>query len=354
MALKAIDFFCGIGGVTRGFLNKGIDVIAGIDIDVSCKDTYEANNIRPNGEPVKFFANDIINFDLTKVTSLLNPNDKLILIGCAPCQPFTKITQNLQGRNKERGLLQCFGEIILKLKPEYLFLENVQGLNSPANKLVLDAFLHSLKPQYNITPQIVNAMNYGVPQSRKRVILFAKRKSEIEFPEYTHADENGKRNVKILSEIIGNLPKIKAGEQHPYLKNHVTAKLDEINIKRLKLQKKPGDGMETWSKDLWLDSRRKRDYIGHKDVYSRLWWDRPAGTLTTKFVSISNGRFAHPTQNRGLSILEGLLIQTFPGSYKLLNKNLRIRAKQIGNAVPVKLAEAFAKKILDIESKPNK
>ena len=349
MALKAVDFFCGIGGVTRGFLNKGIDVVAGIDIDASCKETYEANNIRPNGSPSKFFAEDITNFDITKIKELLGPDDKLVLIGCAPCQPFTAITKKLEGRSKERGLLQCFGEVILKLKPEYLFLENVQGLNSPKNKEILEGFIESLKSHYKLKPQVVNAKDFGVPQSRKRVILFAKRNEVIKYPKPTHGKEKGQKPIKNLRDVIGDLPPLKAGEQHPTLKTHVAARIKEINLQRLRLQKKPGDGMEKWSGNLLLNSRKNGDYIGHKDVYARLWWDRPSGTLTTKFVSISNGRFVHPEQNRGLSILEGLLIQTFPKTYRMLNKNIRTRSKQIGNAVPVKLAEAFANKILEEE-----
>lgn len=116
------------------------------------------------------------------------------------------------------------------------------------------------------------------------------------------------------------------------------------------MQTNPGDGMDKWTNDLQLNSRKNKDYIGHKDVYARLWWERPSGTLTTKFVSISNGRFAHPSQNRGLSILEGLLIQSFPPDYQMLFPALRTQSKQIGNAVPVKLAEAFAEKILEVEN----
>src|SRR5438105_377883 len=102
MALKAVDFFCGIGGVTRGFLNRGIDVVAGIDIDGNCKETYEKNNIRPSGISSKFFEEDITKLDISKIKQLIEPTDNLVLIGCAPCQPFTRITKNLEGREKER------------------------------------------------------------------------------------------------------------------------------------------------------------------------------------------------------------------------------------------------------------
>jgi len=346
MGLKAIDFFCGIGGVTRGFLNRGIDVIAGIDNDINCKETYEANNIRPNGVPSKFLKEDISTLDIKKIKELIKPTDKLILIGCAPCQSFTGITKKLEGRKKERELLKCFSEIILKLHPEYIFLENVQGLKSPNNKKVLDSFIDSLRPFYDLKPQVINAMNYGVPQSRRRVILFAKRNGHVDYPTATHGKIKGQKELKSLYHAIGNLPPIMAASQHKELKTHVTSKLSELNLQRLKLQKNPGDGMEKWTRDLCLKSRKEGNYIGHRDVYARLYWYKPCGTLTTKFISISNGRFAHPSQNRGLSILEGLLIQTFPKNYKMLCPSLRAQAKQIGNAVPVKLAEAFATKII--------
>jgi DNA (cytosine-5)-methyltransferase 1 len=349
MALKAIDFFCGIGGVTRGFLNKGIDVIAGIDIDDNCRETYEANNIRVNGESSKFFTADITNFDVNLLRDLYAKDDKLIVIGCAPCQPFTKITKNLLGREKERGLLQCFSDTIQKLNPEYIFLENVQGLNSPDNKVVLDSFIQSLAPKYILTPKVIDASHFGVPQGRKRMILFAKKNGKIDYPTRTHGAGKGLKPIVTLENAIRKLPPISAGERHATLSTHVCNRLELISIQRLKHQKKPGDGMEKWPNNLQLPSRKDKQYSGHKDVYARLWWDRPCSTLTTKFCSISNGRFVHPEQNRGLSILEGLLIQTFPKNFKMLSPLIAKQARQIGNAVPVKLAEAFANKILEEE-----
>ena len=347
MALKAVDFFCGIGGATRGFLKAGIDVVAGIDVDITCKETYESNNKRVTGEPVKFFTEDITQFDSSRIKRFLNKDDKLIIIGCAPCQPFTHITPKLDGRKKERYLLHVFADIIKDLTPEYIFIENIHGLNSPNNKEILEDFLYSLKPEFNLVHKIVNASHYGIPQSRKRVIIFGKRYGDIEFPINTHGD--GLKKIVTLRDVIASLPKIKAGEQHNYYKEHVCAKLNAINLERLKYQKNPGDGMDKWPKVLHLPSRKEREYKGHNDVYSRLWWDRLCSTLTTKFVSISNGRFAHPEQNRGLSILEGLIIQTFGKTFVMNNRNLRVKSIQIGNAVPVKLAKVFAKKILDFE-----
>ena len=352
MSLKAVDFFCGIGGVTKGFLKAGIDVVAGIDIDANCKETYEANHLRLNGLDYSRFINeDITKLDVNSIRELLNPDDKLVIIGCAPCQPFTNITKNLEGREKERGLLLVFADIIKQLKPEYIFLENVQGLNAPKNKPILDKFLDALKPEYNLKPKVVNASHYGVSQSRKRMILFGKRNGSIDFPSATHGKAKGLKPIVTLSDVINDLPQISAGEQHSDLKEHVCADLEAISLERMEYQEHPGDGMEMWPRRLWLNSRRNGNYEGHRDVYARLRWDKPSATLTTKFISISNGRFVHPEQNRGLSILEGLLIQTFGKSFKMKSKSIGTKAKQIGNAVPVKLAQAFAKQIIKTENK---
>jgi DNA (cytosine-5)-methyltransferase 1 len=345
--IKAIDFFCGIGGVTRGFLDAGIDVIAGIDIDKSCKKTYKENNIRPNDEKVKFYNESITEFDVSKVRKQLSDNDKLVLIGCAPCQPFTTITDTSEKRKEERQLLDVFAEKVLELNPDYIFIENVSGLkiSHNGNIEILESFVEKLSG-YNLKPKVKNAAYFGVPQNRKRLIIFGKKNSHIPHPEPTHGD-GSKNDVRTLGKVIGDLPSIVAGETHPELDQHQSANLHKKSLERLGYQKNPGDGMETWPQELMLPSRKERDYSGHTDVYSRLWWDKPSSTLTTKFQSISNGRFGHPVQNRALSILEGLLVQTFPENYQLFEKAITIRARQIGNAVPVKLAEAYAKKVIE-------
>lgn len=343
--IKAVDFFCGIGGVTSGFLNAGIDVLGGIDIDGSCKKTYEENNIRPNGEKVEFYEEDISDFEISRIKKQLSSDDKLVLIGCAPCQPFTTITDTSETRKEERELLDVFANKVLELDPEYIFVENVSGLKikSNGNNVVLQKFLNKLRSKYELEPKVQNAAHFGVAQNRKRLIIFGKKNSSIPHPSATHG--NGKKKIRNLEDEIGDLPPIEAGETHSKLDQHEASNLQTISLKRLTYQENPGDGMETWPEELRLPSRKNGDYTGHNDVYARLWWKKPSSTLTTKFHSISNGRFGHPTQNRALSILEGLMLQSFEKGYKLYDNRLTNRAKQIGNAVPVKLAKAYAEHI---------
>lgn len=124
--------------------------------------------------------------------------------------------------------------------------------------------------------------------------------------------------------------------------DHTAAKLSAINIKRIQATPE-GKGRESWPEDLILDCHRK--YSGHTDVYGRLSWDKPASGLTTRCISYSNGRFGHPEQDRAISIREVALLQTFPFDY-IFTGSMVSKAKQIGNAVPPKMAEALGKAII--------
>lgn len=231
------------------------------------------------------------------------------------------------------------------MNPDYLFIENVEGLKSDKNIEVLNDFIEELKPQYQISINVVNAANYGIPQNRKRLILFGKKNGLIDFPSITHG--KNLKPFKTVFDTIKILPPIKAGEKSKFNNEHHSANLKEISFRRLKYQTKPGDGMEKWPIELQLPSRVDKGHQGHKDVYSRMFWNKPSPTLTTKFSSISNGRFAHPIQDRAISILEGLLLQTFPLEYQLFNDSVGLKSRQVGNAVPVRLAEVFAEKIIE-------
>lgn len=354
--IKAIDFFCGIGGVTAGFLDAGIDVVAGIDKDPDCKITYEHNHKRLNSvEPVPYLEHDISDpeFCLSRNDFDINENDILVAIGCAPCQPFTGITDVSDKRKNERSLLSIFAEKVRNLNPDYIFVENVSGLKSKknGNSEVLNSFISDLRCQgYILNTKVVNAAHYGVPQNRKRLIIFGKKGEKIDFPKETHSSNNDKKRPLVtLRNVIQDLPPIDAGVKHEEIPNHVSAKLIDKSIERLSYQVNPGDGMDTWPEHLQLPSRKK-SYTGHNDVYARLSWNKPCSTLTTKFCSVSNGRFAHPEQNRALTIREGLRIQTFDSekrNFVLIDDRVSIMSRQIGNAVPVKLAEAFASKIME-------
>jgi DNA (cytosine-5)-methyltransferase 1 len=183
----------------------------------------------------------------------------------------------------------------------------------------------------------VFAYHYGVPQRRRRLILIASHLGPIEFPSSTYGPNTKHPRLPTVWERIGGLPSIKAGEIHPSVPNHRAANLSKLNLMRIAATPREG-GRKNWPRKLRLQCHE--DHSGHSDVYGRMAKHRPSTALTTRCISLSNGRFGHPTQNRAISLREAACIQTFPMSFEF-HGTLNSVARQIGNAVPVELAHVF-------------
>lgn len=343
MKINAVDLFCGVGGLTCGLQLAGINVVAGYDIDFKSRFAYEYNN------NAKFILKDVKEIDKTEITNLYPPEtDVKILMGCAPCQPFS--TYSHKYKNNERtiqkmDLLAYFGKQIEYVQPDIVSMENVPQM---IKEKVFLKFINILKKNhYSVAYQVVYAPEYGVPQKRKRLLLLASKKGQIKLlpPQFN------KNNYPTLRQTIGKLPKLKAGETDLNDPLHRTRNISELNMKRIK-QSKPGGTWRDWDESLLLDAYKKKSGSTFGSVYGRLEWDQPANTITTQFPGVGNGRFAHPEQDRALSLREGAMLQTFPRDYLFtepeLGANYSIAqvALQIGNAVPPKLGEIIGKSIL--------
>lgn len=346
--IAAYDFFCGCGGTSRGFQNAGIDIVFALDIDPDARSTFTQNF------PETIFCNKSI----TKLTpSDLQPTlDKhkdsyKLFCGCAPCQPFTKQYTESPKRDTRKSLLSQFGIIIEKYKPDFVFVENVPGLQKvPKHKRgPFPAFKELLRKMgYYITYGIVAAQDYGTPQLRRRFVLLASRHGEINIPLPTHGKDHG-TPYKTVRDAIDDLPAIAAGEiyKEPKVLNHRAAKLSELNMKRIKSSDHDGGGRNNWPEYLVPKcytriNKHGETHSGHTDCYGRLWWGKPATGLTTRCISYSNGRFGHPEQNRAISVREAARLQGFDDAFEFTG-NLNSMARQIGNAVPVNLAVAMGK-----------
>lgn len=331
----AIDIFCGAGGLTRGLLDAGIRVKKGFDVDPKLKDTYEKNN-----EGVKFFCKDIKELRKRDIADGLDiENNYLLLAGCAPCQPFSSINQDDIAKDERKSLLLEFGRLVQEVKPDFIFAENVPGLKNGRGKHIFNEFERILSEEgYFFVSGIVNAKNYGVPQNRRRLVLLASKYGTPVFPKEIY---DGVRTPFItVRDAISKYPPIKAGEKHDGVPNHWSRGLSEKNLSRLRHIPKNGGGRRSLPKSLSLKCHRK--HSGHSDVYGRMRWDAPAPTLTCKCVSLSNGRFGHPEQDRGISIREAAALQTFGDEYVFYG-DLTNNTKWVGNAVPVKLAREVGK-----------
>lgn len=336
--MNAIDFFCGGGGMTKGLIEAGINVVFGLDSNPLCQETYENNNGIP-----------YINRDVTQVTAeelieefpILLDNDELLMVGCAPCQPFSVLNPNNPSEHRSVNLLNEFGRIVQGIHPAHIMIENVPGLRGRGGE-VLQEFLNMLNEEgYEYDYQILNAKNYGVPQNRRRFVLIASRRIEPHIPPATHGD-NLLPYVTVF-DAIHDYPALEAGQSDENVPNHRAAGLSEINLKRLRSTPANGGSRTDWPLEFWLNCHE--NFTGHTDVYGRMVWENVAPTLTVKCFSISNGRFAHPEQHRAISLREAAALQTFPDDY-IFYGNLQEIGKQIGNAVPVLLARRIAEYIL--------
>ena len=337
MKIAAIDLFCGIGGLTYGLSKSGINVVAGIDLDESCKFAYERNN---HGIFIHKSVNEVTR---EEIDELFGDTDIKILVGCAPCQPFSTHQKNKKNRSshKDWGLLYDFLRLVEQTSPQIVSMENVPELRK---ERVFADFVDNLKLQgYSVKFKIHDASDYGVAQRRKRLLLLASKFGDIEFAE----SHEKKLTVK---DVIFKIDKIKAGiTDNKKDRLHISPMLTDINIKRIK-QSKQGGSWHDWDEELLPNCYKKTSGQSYKSVYGRMSWDDVAPTLTTQFINYGTGRFGHPEQDRAISLREGALLQSFPIEYQFIDEdekiNMRKIARQIGNAVPPKLGEHIGKSVL--------
>lgn len=348
--MRAIDFFCGAGGLTRGLLNAGIHVVAGFDVDGRCKGTYEHNN-----KPARFLECDISDITPTMIWKMLGSRrtSDLLLAGCAPCQPFSQHQKAKPDKDDERfrdflrdaQLLGAFARLVGQIRPGQVLVENVPGLTRVPGFSTYRRFVRMLRILgYDLAEGVLDAKQFGVPQTRRRYVLIAIRGRRASLPAPRYGGD-GKRYLTV-QDAIAHFPPISAGERHRVIPNHEAATISPINLRRLRSTPRDGGDRRAWPGKLVLDCH-KGGYDGHTDVYGRMAWNQPAPTLTGKCHSISNGRYGHPSQHRAISFREAASLQSFPDSYVFYGKNQHI-ARVIGNAVPVRFAEALAEHLLKL------
>lgn len=336
--MKVIDFFCGCGGASKGFELAGFDISLGIDFDENAAESYKTNF--PNA---KFIRDDIRNVKVRHIAEKVPDwrETDLVFCACAPCQPFSSQNKKRDSSDTRRSLLSETKRFIRAFRPEYIFIENVPGIQSIklAENGPFSDFLRFLKRfDYQYEYKVVSSEFYGVPQQRKRLVVLARLNGQPSFPNPTHGINT--MPFATVEDYIKELPSLQAGETDPHDPLHTAATVEPHNIERLKYTPEGGD-RRNWPEELWLKCHK--NYSGHTDVYGRMRWDKPCKTLTTKCTSISNGRFGHPdtTQHRAITFREAALLQTFPKDFQFKG-NRAAKSKQIGNAVPVLLAQRFA------------
>lgn len=336
--MNAVDFFCGGGGMTRGLLNAGIHVQLGLDSNPACQETYEYNNAIP------YLCRDISTVspeELTRDYPILLDGDDLLLVGCAPCQPFSKQRRS-NYEHISANLLDEFGRFVRALEPVCVLIENVPGIQNRGH-VVFERFLSLLdEMHYHVFYTVLNAQNYGVPQHRRRLVLIASQDFIPEVPPVTHGGD--RLPFVTVREAIEHFPAIDAGGRNEAYFNHCASSLSDTNLRRIEATPHDGGGRLDWPPELVL-ACHNHGHNGHTDVYGRMSWDSVSPTLTSKCFSLSNGRFGHPEQNRAISLREAAALQSFDDDYQFFGSTQEI-GRQIGNAVPVLLAQRIGEYIL--------
>lgn len=341
----AIDLFCGVGGLTHGLVQAGVDVRLGVDVDPACEYPYVANN------NTRFLLKSVEELEASELERHYEKNEIKLLAGCAPCQTFSTYNQKATESDKRWWLLLQFSRLINELSPDLVTMENVPRL---IEQNVFDEFVANLETNgYSVRYQVINCAEYGVPQQRNRLVLLASKFNPISL---LTPQELGKRS-RTVKEAIGDLPPLVAGAAHPEDPMHRCSALSEINMRRMKASR-PGGTWRDWPWELVSDCHKKSSGKTYPSVYGRMTWDNPAPTMTTQFFGFGNGRFGHPEQDRAISLREGAILQSFPPDYEFTRPGEQVCQKSIGrligNAVPVTLGEVIGASLLSHVMKTTK
>lgn len=358
MELTAVDLFSGGGGASLGLHRvDGVNLRAAAEINDQRREHYN-KNLPVEAADVDLTDDDALDQICDKYG--LQPSDFDLVIGCPPCQKYSSLqdtTPPLDDGPKNK-LLNVYINLILEIAPKVVVFENVPGLMTEQNKQYVDDLKQYLrKAGYGIDMQLLNTAEYGVPQARKRAIAVGIKcvsDEEVSLPDPTHAPpeqayEEGKQPYRTVSDAIGDLPSLEAGETRDDLpfnghraRNHRQSTVDFI-------KKIPNNGGSRTDlpEEEQLECHQNLDNKNSAgNVYGRMTWEEPGPTLTGRCTSPSSGRFVHPEQHRGISPREAARIMSFPDDYELPESNSTAE-RLIGNAVPPEFITTVLTKFLN-------
>jgi len=343
-----IDLFAGCGGVTTGFKAAGYVVLAAVENDPIAAMTYRLNH-----PEVMLCEADIRRISPQSLGAKLNARALTVLCASPPCQPFSRHNRLKKGYERADLTLEIprFAEV---LRPAFLFIENVPGLMNDLK--IINQLINLLgEIGYKVAkPKVVNGVYYGIPQFRKRCIILATRlEVPLDIPQPTHlppqyARRLGKATWLTVRDAFAGLPPLQSGECSPDDPLHRARRHHPLSLKRLQHISPNGGSRTCLPDDLQLAChKRSKRTVGYCDVYGRMDFDKPANTLTTGCTNFTKGRFAHPVFDRSITPREAARLQTFPDDYAFFGNYEQI-STQIGNAVPVRFAELFARHFIKL------
>lgn len=329
--LTLIDLFAGCGGLTRGFLDsRKFRAVFAVECDEDASETYRAN-----------FGDHLACRPIERIESFPSAD---VVVGGPPCQGFSPL--NMRGVGLERRTLwREYLRALKEAEPDVFLMENVpQLLRSAEYAAFSEAAAHL---GFEIVGDVLNAADFGVPQTRKRAIVIGSRLGTPSLPKPTHfppgaVPPRGKKWTT-LGAAIGDLPARPTGENW-----HNSRNPRPMSVERYKAIPAEGEGRFELAErrpditpDCWL---RKKS--GSTDVFGRLWWDRPAYTIRTEFYKPEKGRYLHPVEHRPITVREAARCMSFPDDFVLpTDQSMTSISRQIGNAVPPLLAKRLAQAV---------
>lgn len=327
---RLVDLFCGAGGFTVGFVREGFKPVCAIDFDRWAVETYRRN-----------FGDHALCQDIAKVQRFPKAE---VIIGGPPCQGFSQLGSHIPNDPRNQ-LWRHYLRAIKQVRPLVFVMENVPQLLKSAE---YEQFQRQAKVLgYHLSAGVLNAADYGVPQRRRRAIVIGAIRCKPSLPEPTHMNpremnllSSGLEPWATLKEAIGDLPLSPDG------KNWHTGR--NPSAKSLERYRHVPEGGNRWDlpkrlmPDCWI-----RKVSGGTDLFGRLWWNQPAFTIRTEFYKPEKGRYLHPQADRPITHREAARIQTFDDDFSFVGSKIEV-AKQIGNAVPCRLAQAIARQVREL------
>jgi DNA (cytosine-5)-methyltransferase 1 len=352
--LTAVDLFAGGGGLTVGLKSAGFEVASAVELDLPAAETYAANHADV----------DLLIRDIRQVRGdelCAEPGGIDLVAGCPPCQGFTSLTSKYRRDDRRNALIEEMGRIVRELRPRAVMMENVPGLALKGRDR-LDKFISELEANgYLVEWGILQVADYGTPQFRRRLVLFAGLGFSIKIPPRSHAQKPTDDLLpwRTTGEIIRNLPSPKVFSKSLLPTGgtvedwHVVRRLSQANIERLRWAKPGG----SW-RDIPAEHRvacHQGEYNGFSNVYGRMAWDATPPTMTGGCTTLSKGRFGHPEEGRTISVREAALFQEFPDDYYISTPYMDAACNIVGNALPCGFAAVIARQVRNaLEGQPNR
>lgn len=329
----SIDLFAGCGGLTEGMKAAGFNTVAAVEVEPIAAEAYSLNH-----PSTRVLTKDIRTISGVEIKQYMDNKKLHLLAGCPPCQGFStvrRLNKPTCAPDKRNDLVNDYFRLITELRPLTIMMENVPGLLNYS--LFKDIMVKLEVLGYSLCVEIVNIKDYGVPQSRKRLVMVGSLLGNL------FVAQGSEKKVSVR-DAIGELP---IPSESPDPLHQIVAKHTDKIMKRITLTPKNGGSRKDLPAEFTLACHMRKE-IGFNDIYGRLRWDDHSSTITSGCLNPSKGRFLHPEQDRALTPREAALLQSFPDNYQFpANISKQALALLIGNALPPKFSYFQSKNILN-------